>query len=242
MLSLVPDVILGSTLYTRTVPWLGVTYADPPPTTFGVFAFAYHLGVLVLLFGRYLARFRSVEFRAPCIAIVQEEAERLRDIVSDLLQFARPRPPIFAPAALDEIVRSAVDAACEGIGATPADVVVELGPVPVSRCDERLVRQAIVNLVTNALQAPERTGPVRVALSRRDAQVAIAVSDDGAGVPAEDRERVFTPFYSTRPTGTGLGLAIVRSAADAHDGTVTLTDTPGGGATFTLRFPGQRPA
>lgn len=353
LLSLVPGVVLASTLYTRTVPWLGVTYADPPPTTFGLFAFGYHLAVLVLLFGRYAARVRSLEFRAPSIAlgaliggvihdalaslgiidgpyvldfallvvvlsvggsltrsfvtnaralqvsshalsdahaelvkrerlaglgelaavvahevrnplavvfnavaslrkaptasadngalleILQEEAERLRDIVSDLIEFARPRTPQFAPAALHDIVQGAVDAAREGVGAPPADVVVELTPIASALCDERLVRRAVVNLVTNALQAPARTSPVRIVLSRLDGDAVIVVSDDGAGVPAENRKRIFTPFYSTRPTGTGLGLAIVRSAADAHGGDVALSETAGGGATFTFLIPLQ---
>lgn len=351
-LSLVPDVVLASFLYERTIPWLGVTYADAPPTTFGVFAFAYHLLGLVFLLARYLIGWRNVELRAPCIAlaavvggvahdglvssghlqdpyvldmgvlilvlfvggwltrsfvanakaletslrdlahahaelvkkerlaalgelaavvahevrnplavvfnalaslrktrasdaprhdelvgILQEEAERLRDIVSDLLEFARPRPPVFALAALDETVTGAVGAACEALAFPEVAVEVSCAPLPSIRCDERLVRQAIVNLVTNALQAPGRKGAVRVDVALRDAALVVSVSDDGAGVPAEDAERIFTPFYSTRPSGTGLGLAVVRACAEAHDGTVTLRDTPGGGATFTMRFP-----
>lgn len=352
-LALVPGAVLANDLYTRTIPWLGETYADPPPTTFGLVAFLYHLAGLVYLFGRYLARWSTRALRASCIAcgaigagvihdglasggyiadpylldlvllvlvvsissslvtsfvangraletslrelaaanaelvkrerlaaigelaavvahevrnplavvfnalaslrktrdraadeaallgILQEEAERLRDIVSDLLEFARPRPPVFADAALDEIARSAVDAACDEVG-VPHDAVAtalaELAPV---RCDERLLRQAIVNLVTNALQAPGRRGPVRVRLARDGADVTLAVADDGAGVGDADRERVFTPFYTTRPTGTGLGLAVVRASAEAHDGSVTLGETPGGGATFTLRIPAR---
>ena len=172
--------------------------------------------------------------REPLIAILQEEAERLRDIVSDLLDFARPRPPVFAPAAIDEVTRGAVDAACEVVDRR--DVTVDTKPVSLT-CDERILRRAIVNLVTNALQAPARHGPVRISLEATPDTVVLAVSDDGAGVAAEDRERIFTPFFTKRPSGTGLGLAVVRACADAHDGTVTLSDTPGGGATFTMRFP-----
>lgn len=347
-LSLVPDVVLASFLYERTIPWLGVTYADAPPTSFGVLAFAYHLLGLVLLLARYILGWRNVEMRAPCIAlaavvggvlhdglvssgylqhpyvldlgvlvlvlsvggwlarsfvanaralevssrelahahaelvkkerlaalgelaavvahevrnplavvfnalaslrkpqarseellgILQEEAERLRDIVSDLLDFARPRPPVFAIASLDETVCNAVAAACEAL-AFPADAVaIAIGPTPPIWCDERLVRQAVVNLVTNALQAPGRRSAVRVDVSTCDASIVVAVEDDGDGVPDAEHERVFTPFYSTRPSGTGLGLAVVRTSAEAHAGSVTLGETPGGGATFTLRIP-----
>lgn len=176
--------------------------------------------------------------RDALITTVQEEAERLRDIVSDLLEFARPRPPVFAPAAIEELVRAAVDAASIALGAT--DVTVDAEPSPAT-CDERLVRRAVVNLVTNALQASHRQGPVIVTVRTDGDDVVIEVEDDGSGVAEEDRERIFTPFFSKRPTGTGLGLAVVRASAEAHAGSVTLTDTPGGGATFTLRFPRQRP-
>jgi signal transduction histidine kinase len=67
----------------------------------------------------------------------------------------------------------------------------------------------------------------------------LRVIDDGEGIAEELHDRVFTPFYSTRPSGTGLGLAVVKSSADAHGGDVTLTTTPGGGATFTLRLPNR---
>jgi two-component system sensor histidine kinase HydH len=180
------------------------------------------------------------------IRIVQEEAEHLRDMVTDLLEFARPRPPVFAQIAVDEAVRSAIDAARGEAGAADDDVTfdVERG-LSQHSCDERLVRQAVINLVANALHAPERRGPVRVRLQTLvdgDGQkidgVVISVADDGQGIAPELRERIFTPFFSTRPKGTGLGLAVVRSSAEAHGGDVVLSDTPGGGATFTLRLPG----
>jgi signal transduction histidine kinase len=182
------------------------------------------------------------------LGIVQEEAERLRDIISDLLEFAHPRPPIFAVTAVDEVVRGAIESARAEVGASDGEVVLEVkrGVSPMS-CDERLVRQAVINLVTNALQAPGRRGPVRVTLEDGDGReegmaydgLVLRVVDDGDGIAEELHERVFTPFYSTRPSGTGLGLAVVKSSADAHGGDVTLTTTPGGGATFTLRLPNR---
>lgn len=363
LLALVPGVVLESDLLYREVPWLGVTYADAPPTTFGVFAFAYHCAGLSIIFARYLKRLlggdrtciaefvalgalllgalhdslasagiigdpyicdlammvmvlavggsltrsfvasaRALEvssrklaaaheelvkrerlaalgelaavvahevrnplavvFNATAglrkaapgskdhdalVSIVQEEAERLRDIVSDLLDFARPRPPLFAPVATDELLRSAIEAARGQAGAGAQDITLEIerGIEPKS-CDERLVRQAVINLVTNALQAPERRGPVRILVETlvdddglKTAGLSISVVDDGRGVPSKLRERVFTPFFSTRPSGTGLGLAVVRSSAEAHGGDVVLSDTPGGGATFTLRLPAR---
>lgn len=177
------------------------------------------------------------------LGIVQEEAERLRDMVSDLLEFARPRPPVLAPAKLDVVVRSAVEAAIHAAGGADADVTVAVaGEVPPFVCDEQLVRQAIINLVSNALQAEGRQGPVQVTIADSQATLTIKVSDDGRGVPQELRERIFTPFFSTRPTGTGLGLAVVQRSAETHGGEIAVTATPGGGATFELRLPRRMPS
>jgi len=178
------------------------------------------------------------------VSIVQEEAERLRDIVSDLLEFARPRPPVLAATSFDEIVRGAVDTACSVVGVDASDVVVELhDDVGYVTCDDRLVRQAVVNLVTNALQSTGRRVPVRVGIAEDHGRkmIAVRIADDGEGVSDELRERIFTPFFSTRPKGTGLGLVVVRRCADAHGGDVVLRATPGGGATFELQLPRRDP-
>lgn len=176
--------------------------------------------------------------RGKLIGILQEEAERLRDIVSDLLEFASPRPPVSAPASLEEIVRGAVDAARSVMGSKPEEVIVETNGRTELECDERLVRQAVLNLVQNALQASGRTGPVHVSIrSDGDDALKVQVADDGDGVPEDMRERVFTPFFSTRPKGTGLGLAVVKRCADAHHGHVSLHANAPRGARFELQLP-----
>ncbi len=172
------------------------------------------------------------------VEIVQEEAERLRDIVTDLLEFARPRPTVLATIAFEEVVRNAVAAACSVAGAESKQVVVQtttdVGSVT---CDDRLVRQAIVNLVANAIQAEGRTAPVIVELLEKQERVVVRVTDDGNGVPEELRARIFTPFFSTRPKGTGLGLTVVRRCADAHGGDILLESARGRGTTFELQLP-----
>lgn len=199
------------------------------------------------------------------LGIAQEEAERIRKIVSNLLEFARPRPPVFAPVDLRDLIRGTVRGAVEIARASSND---ELATVDLDVdgdaeglerfvCDEQLVRQALGHLVTNALQSPRRKRPVTVLVRQRKEPVSfgpiplpvgarltpsvtISVIDDGEGVPPEMRERIFTPFFSTRASGAGLGLSVVRRAADAHGGEVTLEPTPGGGATFTLKLPMAR--
>ena len=181
------------------------------------------------------------------LAIVKEEAERLRDIVSSLLDFARPRAPAIAPAALDCVVAAAVDAARLAANVGPEAINVDVEPdLGAWFCDAQLVHQAVVNLTTNALQATGRKSAVGVTARSNgtgdDAIATISVADDGLGVPEELRERIFTPFFSTRPSGSGLGLAVVQRCAEAHGGDLSVTTTPGGGATFTLRLPQHPPA
>ena len=138
------------------------------------------------------------------------------------------------------IVESALDTVRRASPDTELDVdLIVPVDMPPLECDVRLIRQAIINLVTNALQAQGRHGPVQVSASvDEDAgQVRLTVSDDGEGVAPDIRDRIFRPFFTTRATGTGLGLAVVQRFVEAHGGTLTQHDTPGGGATFEVRLP-----
>ena len=119
--------------------------------------------------------------------------------------------------------------------------------LPALECDAELVRQAVLNLISNALQAaPSEAVNVRAELEPFEAPavpvVRIVVEDRGSGVAIESIPRLFTPFFTTRPTGTGLGLAIVRRVAEAHGGDVRLVPTEGPGATFWLRLPVDAPS
>ncbi len=104
------------------------------------------------------------------------------------------------------------------------------------------MRQVIWNLVLNAVQAMPGGGRMEVRTSTVQengrAYLAVAVSDQGDGVQAEDPMRVFEPFFTTREKGTGLGLAVVKRITESHGGTVRVESMPGRGSTFTLFFPG----
>lgn len=99
------------------------------------------------------------------------------------------------------------------------------------------LRRAFANLVRNAAEAMGGTGRIDVAIRGQDGAVAVSVADHGPGVPRELGARVFEPYVTTKADGTGLGLALVRQTISAHGGTIALSDTPGGGATFTVAFP-----
>ncbi|MGH8319675.1 MAG: sensor histidine kinase [Steroidobacteraceae bacterium] len=105
--------------------------------------------------------------------------------------------------------------------------------------DAELLDQALINLVRNALEALRDTPAGHIALSAHrepDGRIAISVSDNGPGIPADQREKIFVPFFTTKRQGSGIGLTLVRQIAAAHGASVDVTETPGGGATFRIRF------
>jgi signal transduction histidine kinase len=104
-----------------------------------------------------------------------------------------------------------------------------------------LLRQAILNLVKNAMEALSRGGALTIESRCEGATVAIAVSDTGGGITAEIAERLFEPFFTTKPQGTGLGLSITRQIIEEHGGELAWHNREGAGATFTIRLPISRP-
>ncbi len=174
------------------------------------------------------------------LGIVGEEAERLKQLVTRLLDAVRPFELQYSRRPAARIVSSAVSQVIAAAGVAPAEVELLSAPTNEVECDEILLEQAISNLVQNALVAEGRTKPVRVRVSveqARPAMLRVEVTDDGDGVSLEARPRLFTPFFTTRATGTGLGLALVKRIAGAHGGTVELAPPAGRGATFVLRVP-----
>ena len=169
--------------------------------------------------------------------IVEEEADRLNRIVGDLLDFARPSTPQVRPESLDRVVEDAVGAALAQHGAgveLARDLDPELPPVAI---DARLVRQAVLNVAVNAVQAMPRGGRITIRTRREPTAARVEIEDTGAGIPDEVRERIFEPFFTTKASGTGLGLAVVRRIVEGHGGQVAVRSTPGSGTIFVLRFP-----
>lgn len=180
----------------------------------------------------------------------------LNRVVTDVLAFARETTVTRSPCDAEELLHASVEAAREGTAAwQAASVEVRTPPpaLPAVMGDPGLLRQALVNLVRNAVEAacdPSATRPPRVALSARlDATrhtdgssrpvLALRVHDSGPGFSPDALPRLFTPFFTTRATGTGLGLSIVHRIADAHGGLVLARNDPAppGGASVDILLP-----
>ncbi len=170
------------------------------------------------------------------VDIVGEEADRLNRIVGDLLDFARHSPPQLAPDRLEQVVEEAVSVA---LAQPPAglEVVRSLdAPLPEVPLDAGQVRQAVLNLVVNAVQAMPRGGRLTVRTFVEDAAAVVEVEDTGPGIPELVRARVFEPFFTTKATGTGLGLPVVKRIVEGHGGELRLRTGPTG-TCFSLHFP-----
>lgn len=174
--------------------------------------------------------------RREFVDILRREVGRLSATVSKYLDFARPQAPELRPLGVNEAVGAAIDLVKKS--AQRAGVRIETSLVegdPEALADPVLLHQLMVNLLVNGIQAMPGGGALEVATSRDQAgRLVLAVRDHGGGLPASAGERIYEPFFTTRPGGTGLGLAISRRIALAHDGELSAANADGGGAVFRL--------
>jgi signal transduction histidine kinase len=173
------------------------------------------------------------------LGLIVGETDRLSQSVTQLLSFARKESPAGQPLSVDELVRSVADlfranAREQGIALDcEVSVQAELAGRSVAA-----LRDALSNLLLNALQATPQGGRVALLASSANGELMISVQDSGSGVPADLRERIWEPFFTTRQRGTGLGLAIVRKRVQEIGGSASLDAGHNGhGALFQLRVP-----
>lgn len=173
------------------------------------------------------------------LSLIVGEADRLSQSVTQLLSFARKESAAEQPLGVDELLHSVIDlfranASEHGIGLV---CVIKSDATLTGKCVSA-VRDAVSNLLLNALQATPSGGRVKLVASAVNGELSITVEDTGAGVPADLRERIWEPFFTTRQRGTGLGLAIVRKRVQEVGGSASLASPRNGrGAVFHLRLP-----
>ncbi len=185
------------------------------------------------------------EGAAPHAALVREctstiigEVESLKGLVDEFSQFARMPAPRAVPTSLNGVLADAL-ALYEGLF-TQVEVVRRFDDgLPLVRLDGEQFKRVVINLIDNAIEAMEHRGQIAVETSRDDAHalVRVVVADDGPGIPAGERDKLFLPYYSTKRRGSGLGLAIVRRIVAEHGGNVEVSDNVPRGTRFTIELP-----
>lgn len=176
------------------------------------------------------------------LAVVEEEINRLEQLVKTFLDFARPPTIERSTFDLRDLIGQTTRLVSGQASRQNVTFDYDAGKQPMSvNVDPVQVRQLLLNLLLNALDVLPDGGVVKVETQIENkppgGSVVIRVSDSGPGVPGNAMDRIFQPFVSTKETGTGLGLAICRRIVEAHDGTIGVANRPEGGAEFTIRLP-----
>jgi signal transduction histidine kinase len=167
-----------------------------------------------------------------------KETDRLNRVVEDFLRMARQRPQELHRCRLHDELETIVTLTVPE--ARRREVALTLIPAPeeVTVCaDGEKLRQALLNLVINALQACQPGGKVTIGISQHDTSAEIRISDTGPGISLKLQQRIFEPFFTTKPDGTGLGLAVAQKIIISHNGSLRLEDAPGQGACFIIGLP-----
>ena len=171
-----------------------------------------------------------------------EECREAEELIGRFLSFAKPLDYAPQPVRLGELFTETVAQARMALASEGVSIVCgSVAPVEIF-ADPVLVKQALLNLVDNAVRACEGAGGTVELSARVDKDyVRIQVEDTGCGIAPEDLDRIFTPFYSSRPSGTGLGLPLVRKVVDLHSGQIRVRSEPGRGTGFTVILPLHSP-
>jgi len=172
------------------------------------------------------------------VRFVVSETDRLNRLVSTLLESARPKPPAFTHHDVHAIIEHALELLTQRAARRQITLTTEFRASPSTLlCDGEQVMQVILNLVLNALQILPNDGSVVVRTAIETEELIVEVADNGPGIPAEIRPRVFDPFFTTREEGMGLGLTVVQQIIKGHSGTITVRESSQGGASFRCTFP-----
>lgn len=176
--------------------------------------------------------------RHEFVQIVKKEVKRISSIVSRQLDLVRPRPTDVAPCEIGRIVESVVGLVRNQAGKRRITIDKRVaGGLPIVETDEQGLRQALLNLLINAVQATPEGGAVRISAETLDRLVRIVVDDEGPGLSDEALEHAFDPFYTTKKEGTGLGLSIAFQIIDQQGGDLKARNRSDGGASFTIDLP-----
>ncbi len=161
----------------------------------------------------------------------------LNNILTNMLLFAKRQKPAPARIAAADVVDETLRLLDPMIGSRGIPVERSVSGAPVLDGDPVLLKQVLLNVALNAVQATDGGGRIRVSVREEDGGAVIEVSDEGAGIREEDLERIFDPFFSTKVKGTGLGLAIASRIMESHGGFIRVRSEVGRGSAFALHFP-----
>ena len=172
------------------------------------------------------------------LSIIEEEVMRLNDITSGLLGFSKPAPLALKPCDVNAVVRSTVELIRQEATDRNIEVIVLTDEhLPPISCDVSAMKQALLNLLLNAIDASTAGNSISLATERTRIGIRLSLQDTGAGMTEDQIANIFKPFYTTKMRGSGLGLAIVDRIVKEHRGTIAVESAAGKGTRFTIELP-----
>jgi PAS domain S-box-containing protein len=189
-------------------------------------------GAIQVFGGRMMQERTSTQILSEIVARI----DALDQMMKDLLLFARPPKPRRTPIDLVPLVKTTASLLSEDPALRDVDIDIE-GTAPPVSADADMLRVVFQNLLINSAHAMQGKGRIRVAVEPVDTSCEIAFVDGGPGIPPEIREKIFTPFFTTKSRGSGLGLPTVKRFVEAHNGQIAINCPPAGGTTVVIRLP-----
>jgi two-component system sensor histidine kinase HydH len=175
--------------------------------------------------------------------VILEEANRLNSIVTDFLNFARPRAPDLIPCKVEEVIERNVTFLAPEINKNGYQIHKRFSAdIPEIQADSGLLYQAFLNILINAMQAMPDGGAIYIELSAHGNTLTILFGDEGAGISNQSADKIWEPFFTTKDKGSGLGLPIVKNIIEGHGGTIKIENRPQKGAQVTVTLPVDREA
>jgi signal transduction histidine kinase/putative methionine-R-sulfoxide reductase with GAF domain len=173
------------------------------------------------------------------LKVIEEEIHRINEIVDRFLRFAKPAPPLLRKAEVVSIVEETLQLLRPQIEKQRIVIQKEFQPLPPILMDREQMKQVILNLLLNAVQAMPKGGHLALKghLPEGDRWIKLSIQDSGLGIPGEDIGKLFDPFFSTKEGGVGLGLSIAHRIIDQHRGKIEVESTLGKGTLFTVWLP-----
>jgi signal transduction histidine kinase len=170
--------------------------------------------------------------------IIIEESVRLNNIITDFLNFAKPRIPNMMACNVEDVLEKNINFLASHIEQEGYMVEKHYDPnIPEITADSDMLYQAFLNILINAMQAMPEGGKIRVAIQSTDNTVKIFFEDEGEGIPQDLMGKIWDPFFTTKAKGTGLGLGIVKNIIESHSGNVQIRTRPGAGARVKVELP-----
>jgi two-component system, LuxR family, sensor kinase FixL len=189
-------------------------------------------GAIQVIGGRLPAGSRDAEVVKEIVSRI----DALNDLMSDLLLFARPPQPRLMPINPLSVLATVSDLVRRDPAVQQVTIEVRGDSVTVM-ADAELLKLVVQNVFLNAVHAMHGRGEIHATVTSSDGRCWIAIADTGPGISPAVREKLFTPFFTTKARGTGLGLSTAKHFIEAHNGTITIDSSPGGGTTVTLELP-----